>query len=648
MMSSIQAWTWSAATTRRWNGVLAAPFFVQLATAFLAYFAAGKLGQATSNIRSSNLGPVWPAYGVALSAFLAYGFRIWPAVAASAFLVAVQGSVSPIAAAGQAAGATTAVATATVLLRRVGFEPSLSRLRDAVALIVLGSFGSALISASIGIASLYAAGIQPYTGIRSAWLIYWLGDSTGALLVTPLVFTLPALAAIRSRARLAELGALIAFLVAACFAIFGDLPLIPIRLHALAFAVLPLVMWGAIGFGIAGAAVCVALIATTATLLTALGYGPFSVNTPFINATLLDVLFAVLAITGLALAAVTVERTEAENERERLVREQAGLEARLRLAAIVESSDDAIVSHDLQGVVLSWNRAASRIFGRSEAETVGRPISSLIPAPPGLDHPAVVARLKAGERPRRFETTRVTGSGETLHLSSTVLPLRDAAGEMTGVTWIVRDVTDQKKAEHVFANVNRRLIDAQEQERSRIARELHDDIGQRLALLTVKLRGRSEELLATDIAADVQALSRELHPSRIELLGIVAASRLFCQEIAEQTTANVDFEARDIPSRVPPSVSLSLFRILQEALHNAAKHSGVRRFQVRLWSANGQIHLVIADRGAGFDVQTTSAGSGIGLITMKERIKLVGGDLAIDSEPGRGTTVRAHVPITAS
>ena len=135
----------------------------QIAAVFLAYFIAGKLGQATTNIRSSNLGPVWPAYGIALAAFLAYGSRVWPGITASAFLVAFSSAVSPLAAAGQAIGATVAALTGASLLRRiVDFNPSFSRLSDALGLVVLGAFGSSILSASIGMFSLYATGVQAY------------------------------------------------------------------------------------------------------------------------------------------------------------------------------------------------------------------------------------------------------------------------------------------------------------------------------------------------------------------------------------------------------------------------------------------------------------------------------------------------------
>ena len=135
----------------------------QNAIAFAAYIVAGKLGQATSSIRSSNLGPVWPAYGIALAAFLLYGNRVWVGIAAAAFLVAFLSPVSAVAAVGQATAATLAALIGAFLLCRIAkFRPSLSRLRDALALIVLGAFGSAVVSASIGVSVLYATHAEAY------------------------------------------------------------------------------------------------------------------------------------------------------------------------------------------------------------------------------------------------------------------------------------------------------------------------------------------------------------------------------------------------------------------------------------------------------------------------------------------------------
>ena len=533
---------WSAALERG-KAVVADGFLLPVVTVFVAYYLAATLAQTTTNIRSGNLGPVWPASGIALAAVLAYGYRVWPGLAAGALLGAYQSPVFLLTAAGQAAGATLAALVGAFLLRRIDhFDPALSRLRDALALIVLGAFASAVLSASIGVWSLYATGLQAYSGLASAWLIYWLGDATGVLLVTPLVFTWQALVRIRSRKRIVELAALVVVVLAACLLIFGDLPLVPIRLHVLAFAVLPLVMWAAIDFGIGGASLSVFLIATAATLLTAMGFGPFSVNTPFVNAALLDVLFAVLAISGLAMAAVIAERERSETEREQLIRVQTAMEAR----------------------------------------------------------------------------------------------------------------------EEALSTVSRRLIEAQEQERRRIARELHDDIGQRLSLLAVNLTGmvngagdaarfQSQAIevqrKAAEIATDIQTMSHRLHSSALELLGAAAAIQHLCEEFAEQQTAVVHFESHGLPDELPRDVALCLFRIVQEGLNNAVKHSGVRLFKVSLWGTPGYVQLIVRDAGKGFDVAAGRAGRGLGLVSMEERIKLVGGDLSIDSQPHHGTAIHARVPV---
>src|SRR5262249_33152940 len=147
-----------------------------------------------SHVRSDYVGPVWPAHGVALASTLGFGYRIWPALLVGSFLTAWHGSVTPLTAFGQAAGAALGAAAGAWLLHRLPqFDPKLPRLRDALGLIILGGFGSALVSSTIGISSLYLAGIRSYSGLASGWLIYWLGDATGVLLVTPIVFTVPRL-----------------------------------------------------------------------------------------------------------------------------------------------------------------------------------------------------------------------------------------------------------------------------------------------------------------------------------------------------------------------------------------------------------------------------------------------------------------------
>jgi PAS domain S-box-containing protein len=764
-------------------------YLTQITIVFVAYFVAGKLGQATTNIRSSNLGPVWPAYGIALAAVLLYGYRVWVGIAAAAFLVAFLSSVPHVAAVGQAAGATLAALTGALLLRRVGkLHSSLSRLRDALALIVLGAFGSAIVSASIGISVLYATHVHAYTGLGSALLIYWLGDSTGVLLVTPLALTAANLLRIRTRVRIAEFVALLLLLTVVCFIIFGDLPFVPVRLHVLAFAVLPIVVWAAIRFGVSGTALSTLIIAAIATVETAFGSGPFAQNSPFTNAVLLDVFFTVLSVSGITLAAAIAEREQAEREREWLAREQAAMETRLRLATIVESSDDAIISENLEGIIVSWNKGAQRIFGFAETEAVGQPITIIIPPELLEEENKILQRLRAGEGIEHHETIRVTKGGNKVNVSLMICPLKDSTGRIIGASKIARniterkqiqdklreseerlrlaietgrmyafewdpatdlivrsgecadifrmddpahdsgrqfaarvhpddrerytatteseltpenptyqtsyrllrpdgsviwleesgraffdaqgrmmkvigmgtDVTERRRTEEAVAGVSRRLIEAHEEERTWIARELHDDVNQRMALLAIDLDRWNQQLppsavefhdhihhasqRLSEIAKDIQALSHRLHSSKLEYLGIVAAAKSFCKELSEQQKVEVDFSYSDIPSTVPKEAALSLFRVLQEALQNAVKHSGVRHFKVELCGTEGEIQLTVGDLGVGFDPQDAINGRGLGLISMRERLQLVRGEFSVKSQPSGGTTIHARVP----
>ena len=168
--------------------------------------------------------------------------------------------------------------------------------------------------------------------------------------------------------------------------------------------------------------------------------------------------------------------------------------------------------------------------------------------------------------------------------------------------------------------------------------------------LPPEVRSRMDKLRkqTSEIATDIQSLSHELHSSKLEYLGIAAAMRGFCREFGEQQKVEIDFKTHDLPSPLPPDISLCLFRVLQEALHNSAKHSGVRHFEVRLWGTSDEIHLTVRDSGAGFDSEAAKESRGLGLISMEERLKLVNGTLSIESQPKRGTTIHARVPFDSS
>lgn len=242
------------------------------------------------------------------------------------------------------------------------------------------------------------------------------------------------------------------------------------------------------------------------------------------------------------------------------------------------------------------------------------------------------------------------------------VPRSNPDGSFEGYIGSCVDVTDRKLAEQALADMGRRLIEAQEQERTWIARELHDDINQRMVLLMVDLdlwdqqlpdsavdireRIRYGRQRLSDIVSDIQALSRHLHSSNLQDLGIVAATRSFCEELTEQHEVEVDFSHTNIPHGVPKEISLCLFRVLQEALQNAVKYSGVRQFAVELQGTEGEIQLTVSDLGVGFDPHVAVNGHSLGLTSMRERLQLAGGQISIESQPGMGTTIRARVPFS--
>jgi signal transduction histidine kinase len=224
-------------------------------------------------------------------------------------------------------------------------------------------------------------------------------------------------------------------------------------------------------------------------------------------------------------------------------------------------------------------------------------------------------------------------------------------------------VEERASARLVEKELSRRLISEQEKERSRIASELHDDICQRLALLSMELQGasRDENHLATatkqrleevrrhcsEIASDVQLLSHELHSSRLDYLGIVAAIRGFCHEFSKQQEVSIEFTNSDVPAELPREFSLCLFRVAQEALHNAVKYSGTNRFWVKLSGAGNDVRLEVKDAGIGFDVKEANRIGGLGLVSMRERVRAVNGRFYIESKPGAGTKIIASVPMAA-
>jgi PAS domain S-box-containing protein len=365
-----------------------------------------------------------------------------------------------------------------------------------------------------------------------------------------------------------------------------------------------------------------------------------------------------LVVQAVAILALLWQRAQRKVIQEKLKVSQN------RLESIVQSAMDAIIAIDDDQRIRVFNRAAEKMFGCLEQEAIGTSINRFIPER---------FRTAHNRHIRQFDQSDVTNSelGGTrslfgLRASGEEFPIetsisRALAGREKIFTVMIRDVTERRRAEEALASVSRRLIEAQEEERTRIARELHDDFNQRIALLAVNLGTLKQDLpnsngklirrveeaskQTSDLASGIHALSHRLHSSRLDLQGLVAACHSFCKEVSDWQNIEVIFHSQGVPENLPPQIALCLFRVLQEALQNAIKHSGVRRFDVLLAGTPGEILLTVRDSGIGFDPEKATSGHGLGLISMKERLKLVEGQLSIDSKPQQGTTIHARVPL---
>jgi PAS domain S-box-containing protein len=339
-------------------------------------------------------------------------------------------------------------------------------------------------------------------------------------------------------------------------------------------------------------------------------------------------------------------------------------ESEERLRLIIESVRDyAIFTTDLDGVVNGWNHGAELCFGFAEEEIIGRS-AEIIYTPEDRDDGVLAKEMQTALAEGRAEDERfhVRKDGSRFFASGVTQPLKD--GKMDGFVKVSRDMTDRIKAEEIIheKEVLQKLVGAQEDERKRLARDLHDELGQQLTALRLKLellgglregvaelRAQIDEAqaIAESIDAGVDFIAWELRPAMLDDLGLYAASERFLDEWSKHSGVKIEFIApEDANERFATETEINLYRIVQEALNNIRKHARAGRAGVLFDTRGGSINLVIEDDGSGFDPENGEiTGKGLGLIGIRERAALIGGTVQIESSPGRGTTVYVRVPV---
>jgi PAS domain S-box-containing protein len=349
---------------------------------------------------------------------------------------------------------------------------------------------------------------------------------------------------------------------------------------------------------------------------------------------------------------------------ERKLTEEAIRESEQRFRLVANSSPVMIWMSGTDKMCNFFNEGWLSFTGRSMEQELGDGWASGV-HPDDLDRclssysEAFEARLnfEMEYRLRRFD-------GEYRWILDYGVPRFGADGTFCGYIGSCVDITDRKVSERSVLELSGRLIHAQEEERARIARELHDDLSQRIALLQIGLdqfeqdagalpsQGRHQlhriAELAGEVSSGIHGLSHQLHPSKLDTLGLLPSLGALCKELSSLHNLQVQFVHRDIVEPISREVTLCVFRIVQEALRNVVKHSGATGAQVELWGHADRIDLSISDSGAGFNPEAVNGGTGLGLVSMRERLRLLGGELSIESKPERGTRIRAQVPLSGA
>jgi PAS domain S-box-containing protein len=379
-------------------------------------------------------------------------------------------------------------------------------------------------------------------------------------------------------------------------------------------------------------------------------------------------------------------------------------EVRARLAAIVDSSFDAIVSKTLDGVITFWNHSAEQLFGYTAAEAVGQYIFLIIPPDRRAEEEEVLARLRRGERIEHFETVRLTKDGRRIPISLTVSPIRDVQGRVIGASKVARDISERLFAQEALRRAHDELEDrvrertaeltrvneslraevvererverqqirllarlavAEESERRRIARDLHDQLGQQLTALRLTLEMlKAQSLPHADLRVQIETLQElarqldqdvafrvwELRPTALEGEGLHSALTKHVHNWSKHFGINAQVHSRGATAdRLPSLIETTVYRLAQETLNNVAKHARAHHVDIVLEQGADQWSLIIEDDGIGFDPSSADAEQrGFGLVGMRERAALVGAEFQIESAPGRGTTVILRAPAPAA
>lgn len=352
---------------------------------------------------------------------------------------------------------------------------------------------------------------------------------------------------------------------------------------------------------------------------------------------------------------------------ERQEARQQARESEATVRALLETAAQAIIVVGRDGRIAMVNAAAETMFGYSREELIGLALEKLIPPQFRALHIPHRHRYFREARPRPMglgmDLSGLRKDGIEFPVEISLSHIETGDGNLA--VSFISDITERKRAEDALRAsqaqlraLTASLLEAQEQERRRLSRELHDDLNQKLAMLSVEVgqiegavSGAMKERLAalgmrlSALTDEVRRTAYQLHPSVLEHLGLVAALESYCADFSRQESIDVGFRKRHVPASLPQATALCLYRVTQESLRNVARHSGASRALVSLSGSRNDIVLRISDNGRGFDVAAMHR-RGLGLVSMEERVRTVGGTLTISTHAGDGTRIEVRIPLS--
>lgn len=669
-------------------------FLIKVLALAIIYHLTARLGLMMAFFQA-NTSPVWPPTGIGIAALFILGYQYWPGITLGVLLGSILTGAPINLAIGMALGNTLEALAAVYCLKKIiGLHQAMDRIRDVMGL-VLVSLACTMIGASIGTLTLMVTALGEWQNFLPIWTTWWIGDLLGALVVTPVILTWTAFPLARmSKRTYIESGFLLLLTAGITWFVFSSMPPSGVFHQALIYVIFPFVIWAALRFGQRGTTLVVFIISGIAIWGTSQGMGPFSLESKNDSLILLQTFMAVVSLTGLILAAATLERRKAADALRQKADDLATLndssktfldtfeitsifQTICRLAvtrlgldiAWIETGDHPVGGENrligyglppatLQNLIGKWSDP--EVFQDSLTPVIKNVDATMISTDRTLSTCQMYAIFPLLFSNQLIGSLRLISKQKEFFSTDNQLLIQSYANLAAVAIQNALLFDELKRSNKQLHGLSQRLMKAQEEERLHLSRELHDESGQLLTALTVQLglldrtldhpeamREKIEELKTTanEIQENLHQLAVNLRPASLDHIGLVTTLRQFITEFNRQYHFSVDFEAVGMEGRrFPGDVETTVFRIVQESLTNVILHSQANHVEVLINLLNGNVILVVEDDGIGFIPTTTGTEDHLGLFGMRERVEMLGGNFLIESTPGKGTTIKAEIP----